>query len=88
MDVNDTLIEAINILIKSALEKAEFDKTIKATILYKDKNNSKLYKCDYQGATITASNLNNNEYIPGDVVYILDPATNNNGTGKIILGKT
>ena len=26
MDVNDTLIEAINILIKSALEKAEFDK--------------------------------------------------------------
>lgn len=84
MDVNDTLIEAINILIRSAISKAEFDKTIKATVLYKNNN---LYKCDYQGATITASSLNNNQYEIGDVVYILDPAVNNNGTEKIILGK-
>lgn len=83
MDINDTLLQAMNIMIQSALKKANFDKTIKAKII---SNNLNQYRCNYQGATITAKSLNNNEYKIGDMVYILIPASND-GIEKIILGK-
>lgn len=87
MDINEQILNSINILIKAALQQANFDKTVKAIITYKDKNNLNKYKCNYQGSIYNVTSLNNNEYNIGDLVYILIPASDANGTGKIILGK-
>ncbi len=84
MDINDTIIKAIEIMVKNAIQNAPFDKTVLATI--ERQLNEKEYKYNYQGAIGTATSLNNSSYQIGDNVYILIPA-NDNGQGKIILGK-
>lgn len=85
MDINEQILNSINILIKAALQNISFDKTIKATITYCGNDNK--YKCNYQGSIYNVTSLNNNKYNIGDSVYVLVPASDNNGTGKIILGK-
>lgn len=87
MDINEQILNAINILVKAALQQAEFDRTVKATITYKDKNSSNKYKCNYQGSIYNVTSLNNKIYNIGDLVYVLIPASDSNGTGKVILGK-
>lgn len=86
MDINEQILNSINILIKSALQQANFDQTIKAIIIRK--NGDREYKCNYQGTIISATSLNDNEYNINDSVYILIPAFGKNGVSeKIILGK-
>lgn len=84
MDINDTILKAVEVLIKSAIQNASFDKTILATI--EKQSNENEYKYNYQGAMGTATSLNGMSYKKGDNVYILIPSTAN-GQDKIILGK-
>lgn len=85
MDINEQILNSINILIKAAMQNMSFDKTVKAIITYCGDNNK--YKCNYQGSIYNVTSLNNDKYKVGDYVYVLIPASDDNGTGKIILGK-
>lgn len=84
MDIDDTIIKTIEIIVKSVLQNAPFDRTISAIIEKQSGDNE--YKYKYQGSIGTALSLNKIVYKEGDNVYILIPA-NDNGQGKIILGK-
>lgn len=87
MEISNTILQAIEILVNAAIENAPFDKTIIAQIERISDIKKREYKCNYMGAIITANAINSDvTYEVGDYVYILIPKTTN-GTNKIILGK-
>lgn len=87
MDINDKLLDAIEILVKSAIESANFDRTIQAQIIKCENEKIGKYRCQYQEANFIAySNNSSNIYKKGETVYVLmtgDPLNQ----GKIIIGK-
>lgn len=86
MSINDQILDAIELLAKSSVERAGYDKTIQAQIIScQDKQLGK-YKCKYQDAIFYAYasnpeiNLSN-----GSMVYILVPQ-NDMSKDKTIIG--
>lgn len=86
--IEDTVLEAIDILTKANINHKPKDMVIMAKIVScQDKNIGK-YKCNYQGAIFPAySSHPILTYDNGDNVYILNVAEDATGNSKIIIGK-
>lgn len=88
-DVSNQILDAIQILTKSRINKAGYDKTIQAQILSCEDKIEGKYKCRYQDATIYAySNNSDVEYYSGTMVYIVLPNGDLNSSRKTIIGST
>ena len=86
MSVNDQILDAIELLAKSSVERAGYDKTIQAQVIScQDKTIGK-YKCKFQDAIFYAYTGNTDLSLPnGAYVYILVPG-NDMSKDKTILG--
>ena len=86
--IEDTVLQAIDILTKANINNKPRDVVIMAQIIScQDKNIGK-YKCNYQGATFSAySSHPILTYNNGENVYILNVAEDATGNSKIIIGK-
>ena len=74
MSVNESLLDAIELLTNSTISKAGYDKTIEAQIISCEDSFTGKYKCKYQDSIFYAySNNTNNRYKKDDYVYILVP---------------
>lgn len=86
--IEDTILDAIDIITKSKIDNANYDKTIMAQIISCSDEGTGEYKCSYQGATIIAHSSHPSlKYNVNDNVYILIVADDYAGDGKIIIGK-
>lgn len=85
-DYENQLINAIQTIVDSAVAHADFDKTIKATIISCIDEAIGKYKVKYQDSTFYAysNNLNSN-YFKGTSVYVLVPG-NDTTQNKTIIG--
>lgn len=84
----DKLIEAIQYVVQNAVDNAPFDRTVQATIVSCIDQTIGKYKCKYQDAIFYAyATSSNNQYNPGNDVYVLIPA-NDTSREKTILGTT
>lgn len=86
MSVNDKILDAIELLAKSSVERAGYDKTIQAQVIAcQDKTIGK-YKCKYQDAVFFAYVGNPDISLSnGSLVYILVPE-NDMSKDKTIIG--
>lgn len=85
-DLNNKLLDAIEILAKRMIETANFNKTIKATIVQPLDESIGEYEVSYQGANFSAFvNSTDTKYAKGNNVYILLPNGDFN-TKKYIQG--
>ena len=86
MSVNDKILDAIELLAKSSVERAGYDKTIQAQVIAcQDKITGK-YKCKYQDAVFFAYVGNPDISLSnGSLVYILVPE-NDMSKDKTIIG--
>lgn len=86
--IENTVLEAIDILTKANIDNKKNDVVIMAKITScQDKNIGK-YRCNYQGAVFSAySSHPILTYDEGDNVYILNVAEDVTGNSKIIIGK-
>jgi hypothetical protein len=86
MNVNETVLDAIELLAKSKVEKADFDRTIQAQIISCEDAAAGKYRCRFQDAIIYAySNSPDVTFSNGSFVYILVPR-NDMTQEKTILG--
>ena len=84
----EDMFQAISIIAQQAVKKANYDKTIQATIMSCVDPTIGKYKVSYQDGTWYAfSNNTNTKYIAGTSVYILIPGGDMNNT-KTIIGTT
>ena len=85
-DYENQLINAIQTIVDSAVAHADFDKTIKATIISCVDEATGKYKVKYQDSTFYAysNNLDSN-YFKGTSVYVLVPG-NDTTQNKTIIG--
>ena len=85
-DYENQLINAIQTIVDSAVAHADFDKTIKATIISCVDEATGKYKVKYQDSTFYAysNNLDSN-YFKGTNVYVLIPG-NDTAQNKTIIG--
>lgn len=84
--LNEIWLTAMDALIYSRLEKLDYDKTIKATVV-KDRGNG-IYTVEQDGVIkFDAYSYNGNKYNIKDEVYILVPQ-NDYSSSKVIVGKT
>lgn len=82
------LLEAMSIIAQNAVKKANYDKTIQATIISCVDATIGKYKVNYQDGSWFAYSTNTNiVYQPGTLVYILVPG-NDMRNNKTILGAT
>lgn len=85
-DYENQLINAIQTIVDNAIAHADFDKTIKATIISCADEATGKYKVKYQDSTFYAysNNLDSN-YFKGTSVYVLVPG-NDTSQNKTIIG--
>lgn len=87
-NIEQNFCEAVDIIVNRAIEQAQFDKTIKATIVNLVDSVTGKYKVRYQDDLIYAyAGTADMDFTPGDEVYILVPQGNFSGD-KTILGTT
>lgn len=88
MSVSEKVLDAIQLLTASSIEKAGYDRTIQAQILSCQDATIGKYRCRYQDATIYAYASNSNvTFNNGSYVYILIP-NGDMSKEKTILGTT
>lgn len=86
MDLNKSILDAIELVASSIIKKAKYDKTIQAQIIAYTNPDLGEYRCKYQDSTFCAyANDINISFNNGCYVYILVPQGNMNKE-KIILG--
>lgn len=86
MDLNKSILDAIELVASSVMKKAKYDKTIQAQIIACTNLDLGEYRCKYQDSTFCAyANDINIFFNNGCYVYILIPQGNMNKE-KIILG--
>lgn len=87
-NIEKNICEAVDIIVNRALSQAQFDKTIKATIVNLVDSKTGKYKVRYQDDLIYAyAGTADMDFNTGDEVYILVPQGNFSGD-KTILGTT
>jgi hypothetical protein len=85
---DEIICNAIDIIVKNKIKKADFDYTVKATILECTDSSIGEYKVQYQDSTFTAYALNPNiSFAEDSMVYIFVP-NNNFDENKYILSST
>lgn len=85
-DYENQLINAIQTIVDNAIAHADFDKTIKATIISCADEATGKYKVKYQDSTFYAySNNLDSDYFKGTSVYVLVPG-NDTSQNKTIIG--
>ena len=88
MAINETILDAVDILTKASIDNAKYDKTIIAQIVSCEDETTGKYKCNYQGALIYAhASYPTMVFHSGESVYILLVGEDATGEGKIIIGK-
>ena len=88
MSVNDSVLDAVELLVANSVEKAGYDKTIQAQIISCEDATIGKYRCRYQDATIYAYASNSDvTFNNGAYVYILVPGSDMKKQ-KTILGTT
>ncbi len=88
MNVSQKVLDAIELLATSSVNKAEYDKTIQAQILSCEDATIGKYRCRYQDSVFYAySNNSDMTFTNGSYVYILVPG-NDMSKQKTILGST
>jgi hypothetical protein len=84
--LEDNLLDAIDILVTSAVDKAGFDKTIQCTIVSCTDASIGKYKCKYMDGTFYAYSDNvENTYVDGSSVYVTVP-NGDMSAEKLIIG--
>ena len=74
MSVGEKILDAIQLLADSSVEKAKYDKTIQAQILSCQDATIGKYRCRYQDATVYAyASSSDVTFNNGTYVYILVP---------------
>ena len=86
MDFNNTLLDAIELMIQDALQKAGFDRTIPATVLECENEETGRYRCQYQDVVIYAYSIAPEvKYDNNTTVMILIPNNDMSSEDKLIL---
>ncbi len=87
MSINEKFLDAIELLINTAIKDAGYDKTITAQIIAVEDVKKGKYKCKYQDAIFSAYSSNPQlKFYSGDNVYILH-TDDTLGINKTIIGK-
>lgn len=87
MSVNEKVLDAIELLIKTAVQNAEYDRTISAQIVRVQDAQTGKYRCKFQDSIFSAYSSNPQlKFVPGDNVYVLN-TYDTLGTNKTIIGK-
>lgn len=72
MDLNETILRTIEIVVTSLLEKSDFTKVIVAQILSCEDETTKKYRCKYQDIIFTVyASSPQLSFNNGDMVYVL-----------------
>lgn len=85
IDINKSICEATDIIVKRAIEKAKFDRTLKASIVSLKDENKNLYVCKYQDITFEAYATGGSAFSKDENVYVLVPDADMSND-KVILG--
>lgn len=73
MELQDTILKAIDAITKTRIDKLQLDKTVTAEIIKCTNALSREYKCSYNGGNITAYAAEGATYTNGQSVYVLIP---------------
>lgn len=73
MELQDSILKAIDAITKTRIDKLQLDKTVTAEIIKCTNALSREYKCSYNGGNITAYAAEGATYTNGQSVYILIP---------------
>lgn len=76
MAINETIYNAIQMVADDTVERANYDRTIKAQIVSCEDQKKGKYKCSYNDIEIIAYSVPNISYEDGTDVYILVPQNN------------
>ena len=85
MDIENKICDAIEMLVDNSIARADFDRTIQATIVSCSNAITKEYKIKYQDNTLVAYAANDAVYKKDTLVYVLVP-NNDLSRQKTILG--
>jgi len=72
-NIEQSILDAIEIVTQKELSELNLDKTIRATIKETIDADSHKYKVTYQNANFTAYNITTEEMEIGDIVFVLVP---------------
>lgn len=73
MELQDSILKAIDAITKTRIDKLQLDKTVTAEIIKCTNALSRAYKCSYNGGNITAYAAEGATYTNGQSVYVLIP---------------
>lgn len=73
MELQDSILKAIDAITKTRIDKLQLDKTVTAEIIKCTNALSREYKCSYNGGNITAYAAEGTTYTNGQSVYVLIP---------------
>ena len=73
MELQDSILKAIDAITKTRINKLQLDKTVTAEIIKCTNALSREYKCSYNGGNITAYAAEGATYTNGQSVYVLIP---------------
>ena len=73
MELQDSILKAIDAITKTRIDKLQLDKTVTAEIIKCTNALSREYKCSYNGGNITAYAAEGVTYTNGQSVYVLIP---------------
>lgn len=73
MELQDSILKAIDAITKTRIDKLQLDKTVTAEIIKCTNALSREYKCSYNGGNITAYAAEDATYTNGQSVYVLIP---------------
>lgn len=73
MELQDSILKAIDAITKTRIDKLQLDKTVTAEIIKCTNALSREYKCSYNGGNITAYAAEGATYTNGQSVYVLIP---------------
>lgn len=73
MELQDSILKAIDAITKTRIDKLQLDKTVTAEIIKCANALSREYKCSYNGGNITAYAAEGATYTNGQSVYVLIP---------------
>lgn len=81
----EKICESIEYIVQKAISRAEYDRTIQATIIRCEDEATGKYKVKYQDSSFYAySNSANTSYIPDSLVYVLIPKNDMNSLKTIV----
>ena len=87
-NIINTILDAVDIVAKAEVKDAKYDRTIIAQVISCEDETTGKYKCNYQGALMSAyASHPSMKFENGDMVYVLIVAEDTTGNGKIIIGK-